>query len=160
MRRKLPGEYIPSDLVTPVWQIRIRPQHRDTLEDPYWLASIKSDSFHTCFVSPIVPMSRLLVLENGIYDWKPEKIGRAPFISVGVNPLRNNEMSLEAVGFDLRRPFRIIQTEDTYTITQGLRGVILARVDTSETGWESRVRKDLHVSFADTSFEVEFSEQN
>lgn len=163
------GFIYPSTLYA-AWRMRLRPQYRHEVSEPgipLLQASIFCRSYYTCRIGPLPSLktSHLLLCENGTFDWRPitaiavttvttvtavTTVTTVPFFSVGVGKHRHvaNDLSFTAAGFDLTQPFRIVRTDDQYTITQKDR-VIRLLCD----------KKDLYISFEHISFDVQYTDK-
>jgi hypothetical protein len=104
-------------------------------------AFVLPETPRTCVLAPVRSLaeSRVRLIGNGLYEWTPLEIGSSPTLSIGVDEL----LSFTKEGFDLQRPFQLLQTDHHYKLTQESRILFF-----------ERNRKSLLLAFSNLSFRV------
>jgi len=148
------------------WTTRLRPRRRDEVCHtpdylPYYFSNFEPTNLHTCVFSPQpeILFSHLVMMEDGVYDWTPVGMLSFPIVFVGTNPIKGIPTggagdSIMLSEFDLKRPFRIVQSPDVYTITQDKQEVTFSRND------RGRSNRSLYITFTGISYQVQYTEKN
>jgi len=122
-------------------------------------------SFTKCQVDPVPTeqsiMSHIRVWENGTFTFQPRQIQAAPCVFLGLDERRvgtePEDVDLALQGFDLQKPFTIVETRQTYSVQQEEKQIVIPRTGMIR-GRERFERQEipLSISFSDISFDITF----
>ena len=128
-------------------------------------AIVTAKSFTHCRVEPVPTeqsmMSHIRVWENGTFTFQPCQIQASPCVFLGLDERRvggdPEDVDLAQRGFDLKKPFTIIETRQTYSVQQEEKQIVFPRTGMIR-GRERFERQEipLSLSFSNIAFDIMF----